>query len=83
LISERPLSPESARAFEDRLRRNPQYDYARRLAQLAPLRLLACPQMFDVIEQVMRSRGVRLGDVKPTALRPDDSWLSLFEELAD
>lgn len=69
----------SLEALEGRLRSNPQYAYARRLGQLAPLRILSCLRPFDVVERVMRDRGVRLGDIKPTALRVEDHWLPLFE----
>ena len=83
LIGERAPSLDWINGFEDRLRRNPQYDYARRLGQLAPLHLLVCRRPFDIVERVMRSRGVRLGDIKPTALRADAFWLPMFEEEAD
>jgi hypothetical protein len=80
LISEREHSSAWLNAFEARLRHNPQYDYARRLGQLLPLRQLVCWQPFDVVEHVMKTRGIRLGDIKPSALRTDDFWLPMFEE---
>lgn len=80
LISDHAHAPAWLDAFETRLRHNPQYDYARRLEQLQPLRQLVCQQPFDVVERVMTTRGVRLGDIKPSALRTDDFWLPMFEE---
>ena len=41
---------------------------------------LVCQQPFDIIERVMTTHGVRLGDIKPNALRTDDFWLPMFEE---
>jgi len=66
--------------LEVRLQANPQYAYARRLGQLAPLRMMACKRPFDVVESVMCARGVRLGDVKPTATSIEDDWLPMFEQ---
>jgi hypothetical protein len=51
---------------ERRLCRNPQYAYARRLGQLAPLR--AVRGSFDDYAAAQMKRGARLGDVKPVAL---------------
>jgi hypothetical protein len=80
LISDGAIDPEGLRRCEERLSGNPQYAYARRLGQLAPLRAISCRRPFDVVERVMRDRGVRLGDIKPTALRTEDFWLPLFEQ---
>ncbi len=80
LISDQERSLAWLDAFETRLRHNPQYDYARRLEQLQPLRHLVCRQPFDTVQRVMTSRGVRLGDIKPSSLRKDDFWLPMFEE---
>lgn len=65
--------------LEAALRDNPQYAYARDLEQLAPLRALKHPDPFAVVERCLLARGVRLGDVKPLALRRETSWLPLFE----
>lgn len=81
LICERAFSTQWLAAFENRLSHNPQYDYARKLGQLQPLRQLACRRPFDVVERIIKGRGVRLGDIKPTALRTEDFWLPIFEEL--
>jgi hypothetical protein len=73
-----PDAPSLARVDEG-LCANPQYAYARRLGQLAPLRVLVHPDPFAVIERTLLARGVRLGDAKPLALRCEPFWLSLFE----
>ena len=52
--------------IERRLCQNPQYAYARRLGQLAPLRLRS--GSFEAYAAARMERGARLGDVKPTAL---------------
>ncbi|RIX47527.1 MAG: Auxin-responsive GH3-related protein [Rhodocyclales bacterium GT-UBC] len=81
LISASARSEDWLQAFESRLGANPQYAYARRLGQLGPLRQLVRRDPFAVVERVMHGRGVRLGDIKPTALRADDFWLPIFEEM--
>jgi len=52
--------------IERRLCQNPQYAYARRLGQLAPLRLRS--ESFETYAAAQMARGARLGDVKPMAL---------------
>lgn len=65
--------------LEEALCANPQYAYAHRLGQLAPLRAVVHPDPFAAIERTMLERGVRLGDVKPLALRSEAFWLPFFE----
>lgn len=65
--------------LEQRLRGNPQYAYARHMGQLAPLRCHVVADPWSVVEQAMLQRGVRLGDIKPLALRPEPFWLTLFK----
>lgn len=64
-----------ARNVEQRLCRNPQYAWALRIGQLKPLRLVEVERLFDRYVDVQLRRGVRLGDVKPLALRRERSWL--------
>src|SRR5262249_2492323 len=64
LVSEAVVDVEEV---ERRLCENPQYAYARRLGQLAPLRMRR--GSFDEYEAAQMKRGARLGDVKPVALR--------------
>lgn len=80
LICEQAPSEAHLTMLESNLSVNPQYAYARKLGQLAPLRVLLHRQAFSVVEQAMLNRGTRLGDVKPVALRTEAFWLPLFEE---
>lgn len=82
LVCEQAPTPVQIGSFEGRLHANPQYDYARKLGQLAPLRVLVHPSAFAVVERVMLAKGTRLGDIKPITLRKDAHWLPLFEENA-
>jgi hypothetical protein len=61
--------------LEQRLRRNPQYAYARRLGQLQPLRLIRIAKLFERYTDAQIKIGVRLGDVKPAVLRNERGWL--------
>lgn len=79
LISENEQGASDVAILDEQLCRNSQYAYARKLGQLASLRALRHPSPFSVVETVMNQRGVRLGDVKPTALRNEDYWLPLFQ----
>lgn len=80
LVSDGIFSEGFVHKLDARLRRNPQYNYARRLRQLTPLNLLTCRTPHEVVEHVMRERGTRLGDIKPTSLRNEEFWLPLFME---
>jgi hypothetical protein len=80
LVCEGECPPPELARLDERLGANPQYAYARRLGQLAPLRALHHPAPFAVFERVLHGRGVRLGDIKPTSLRAEEFWLPLFEE---
>jgi hypothetical protein len=80
LVCDCECPPTELAHLDERLTANPQYAYARRLGQLAPLRALQHPAPFAVFEGEMHRRGVRLGDIKPTCLRAEEFWLPLFEE---
>ena len=80
LVCDSSPTTEHIQEFENRLRLNPQYNYARRLGQLGPVSLLTCRNPHEVVEQVMYKRGTRLGDIKPTSLRSEEFWLPLFKE---
>jgi hypothetical protein len=67
-------------AIEMRLRENPQYAYARRIGQLRMLRLMPVRRLFDRYAQAHVERGVRLGDVKPAALRSENDWVARLED---
>lgn len=65
--------------LEQALSANPQYAYARRMGQLAPLRLCMQPNASAIVEQTLLQQGTRLGDIKPLALRTQAWWLPLLE----
>ena len=80
LVTEKPPANSHATTqLEHKLCANPQYAYARRIGQLAPLRLCVQPQASAIVEQALLQRGVRLGDIKPLALRTQAWWLPLLE----
>jgi hypothetical protein len=61
----------AAATIEQRLRSNPQYDYARKIGQLDPV---ACEIVDHLLERYLRlgtRRGRRLADIKPPALITD------------
>jgi len=62
--------------IEQRLCDNPQYAYARKLRQLKALRLIEVERLFDRYAEAQVRRGVRLGDVKPVALRSERTWIA-------
>jgi hypothetical protein len=68
-----------AQHVEQRLSDNPQYAYARKLGQLRPLRLLEIQRLFDRYVEAQLAQGVRLGDIKPVALRNERAWAARFE----
>lgn len=69
-----------AQELDEKLCQNPQYDYARRMNQIAPVSLLNCKAPLERYERVMLNRGTRIGDIKPAALRGEEFWLKLFME---
>ena len=68
--------PVSIEDIERRLCDNPQYAHARRLGQLKALRLLDLENLFHRYVHAQLQQGVRLGDVKPTALRNEPTWIT-------
>lgn len=80
LIAETPPAPGEVAQIEGALCANPQYAYARKIGQLQPLRIIVHPDPLAVLNTVSMRRGIRLGDIKPTALRVEDFWLQAFEE---
>ena len=65
--------------LETRLMTNPQYAYARKLRQLKPLAALPVHNLWCYYEQHQAAQGVRLGDIKPVALRTERHWVNLFK----
>jgi hypothetical protein len=68
-----------ARAADLSLGRNPQYAYARRLGQLAPLAAARCVRPLETWTRARLASGQRLGDIKPPALSGDPGWAARFE----
>lgn len=79
LIREDKISAEQLTRLESALCCNPQYAYARKLAQLSPPSVLRVPGALATYERTLLTRGARLGDIKLTALRPEPFWLDIFE----
>jgi hypothetical protein len=69
-----------ARHIDRRLSGNPQYAYARRLGQLKPLRLLKVENLFERYVKAQLQQGVRLGEIKPVALRSERAWVTRLAE---
>ena len=64
-----------AEHVERQLCRNPQYAHARRIGQLKPVRLIEVERFFERYVDIQLKRGVRMGDIKPLALRGERTWL--------
>jgi hypothetical protein len=63
---------------EQRLARNPQYAYARRMGQLQCLTLMFAHTPLEVYSRLAIAKGARLGDIKVPALRPEPEWAAAF-----
>jgi len=57
---------------------NPQYAYARKLRQLAPLAAVRCDAPLPAWIDAGVRRGQRLGDIKPCALLAGSDWRRIF-----
>lgn len=64
----------AARHVDERLARNPQYAYARRLGQLAAVRAHRVHRPLAAWIEHGRARGQRLGEIKLAALYPRADW---------
>jgi hypothetical protein len=87
--SDRDTAQRTAATIEERLRSNPQYDYARKIGQLGPVTCVIVDRLLERYLQLGTRRGQRLADIKPPALitdaatvealiNPVDSALSAF-----
>ena len=66
--------------LEEKLCRGYHYALCIRLGQLRPLRVLRIRgPAFDAYAQALVARGMRLGDIKPTALSRYPDWSERFE----
>jgi hypothetical protein len=68
----------AARVIEAELRCNFHYDYARRLGQLAPIRVFRAEGAAATYMKTALEAGQRAGDVKPLALDRRDEWSQRF-----
>jgi hypothetical protein len=63
------------------LQENPHYRVARRLGQLAPVRLVRVgPGASEAYLERLHRSGQRLGDIKPVALSRLDGWAGWLVE---
>ena len=67
-----------ARRVDDALCANPQYAYARRLGQLAPVEAVCVDDPVQSWLERGRARGQRLGDIKLPALHAGEDVLTIF-----
>jgi hypothetical protein len=86
LLDAAEVSETEAQALAPRvdagLEADPQYAYARRLRQLAPLRAVRCAgPLASWIDDGLR-RGQRLGDIKPCALYTHGDWQCRFQAVS-
>lgn len=65
--------------IDERLCSNPQYHYARRLGQLAPLRCQFIDNPADRYLRWHQRQGKRLGDIKIPAIFTADEWRGAFQ----
>ena len=77
LVSSDPLDTEILSRIEAQLSANPQYAHARRIGQLAPLRIRHRPNLAADMTRAALAAGRRMGDVKPVALmrQAGDDWM--------
>jgi hypothetical protein len=67
-----------ADAVEHKLFANPQYAYARQMGQLGKLSLLFVKAPVEAYINRIVKNGARLGDIKISALRPEQDWVETF-----
>jgi hypothetical protein len=68
----------TAGRVEAALARNPQYAYARRMAQLDHLSVYFVSDPLTAYIERMVREGARMGEIKIPALRPETDWLGSF-----
>ncbi|WP_419591145.1 hypothetical protein, partial [Thiolapillus sp.] len=77
LLSE--TSKSDAARIEKGLFRNPQYAYARKMGQLAPLAIRQVAGLDELYSRWRLQQGQQLGDIKPVCLLRDDGFLQFLE----
>ncbi len=68
-----------AEAFDQNLRKNVHYDLCRKLGQLLPVEVVKVMNGESCWREELVRRRVRLGDIKPSFLSQDPSWLDFFK----
>jgi hypothetical protein len=77
-VEGRPPS-DLAVVLDQALRRNPHYDYCRKLRQLLEVRLFAISGGgFETYAKHRAARGARLGEIKPAILSQTSGWSARF-----
>jgi hypothetical protein len=71
-----------AASVDAALAANPQYAYARRLRQLAPLSAVCCHNPLEGWISLGLRRGQRLGEIKPPAIFMHGDWRKSFSAAA-
>ncbi|MEX0532850.1 GH3 auxin-responsive promoter family protein [Raoultella terrigena] len=82
LLLDAALSDHNAHSvgeIERRLCANPQYHYARRMRQLAPLRFMYIDNPADRYLRWRQQQGKRLGDIKIPVLLSTEAWPEAFQ----
>ncbi len=69
--SDRATAHSAAATIEQRLRSNPQYDYARKIGQLGPVAYEIVDHLLERYLRLGTRRGRRLSDIKPPGLITD------------
>ena len=64
VLEKSTVTPDICERVEHKLHSNPHYDYARKLGQLQPLKLLALDNPIDLYLDQALQRGGRLGNIK-------------------
>jgi hypothetical protein len=74
-----PPPQQLAAALDQALRANPHYAYCCDLGQLRPLAVFPIAgDAYRAYTQALTAAGLRLGDIKPTALSPRSRWDATF-----
>jgi len=69
-----------ARRLDEGLRANPQYEYAARLGQLAPVDSVRVHRPLERYHRYLSGKGQRLGDIKAPGFSSASEWWRVFHE---
>jgi hypothetical protein len=81
--SDRDTARCAAATIEQRLRLNPQYDYARKIGQLAPVAYEMVEHLLERYLRLGARRGRRLADIKPPGLITDPAAIEALANPVD